>query len=262
MGAGYLDHGAPGAAVHIDDIHPNQVAGLVSLAGNLLAEPEHSVMLLPALTDADEHIPGGVHPQHGAGEQLLGLGGITIVGRSPLCLPDALNHHLLGGLGGNPAELLNVDGDNHGVSQLHVGIDLPGSVDLDFQSQILRHLHHGLDLVHGQALLAQIHHHVLTGHIPVVLPVLPVGVGEGLLQPLHHIVYGNPLLLFQLIQAGENLSTNLYLGLFHFFLGSCVSCHDGFSSYQNSTRSRTRATSDFSKVMVSLPASTVTLPSS
>ena len=42
----------------------------------------------------------------------------------------------------------------------------------------------------------------------------------------------------------------------------CILCHFILSSYQNSTRSRTSATSDFSNVTVSLPASTVSLPSS
>ena len=113
------------------------------------------------------------------------------------------------------------------------------------------------------SVLVQVHHHVVGGNVLVVLPVLPVGVGQGLLQPLHHVVNGNALQLFQVPQAGEDLRADVDLGGFGLLLGSGISGHDILSSScQNSTRSRTRATWDFSKVIVSLPISTVTFPSS
>ena len=109
--------------------------------------------------------------------------------------------------------------------------------------------------------LAQVDHHVVRRNVPAILPVFPVGVGQRLLQALHHIVHRDALELFQLPQRRENLRADIHLGGFRLLFG-CLSCHFILSSYQNSTRSRTSATSDFSNVMVSFPASTVSLPSS
>ena len=69
----------------------------------------------------------------------------------------------------------------------------------------------------------------------------------------------NALQLFQLPQACENFRAHIDLGLL--LRGFCFSCHVS-SSNQNSTRSRTNATWDFSNVTVSFPTSRVTLPSS
>ena len=110
-------------------------------------------------------------------------------------------------------------------------------------------------------MLAQIDHHIVRRDVPAILPVFAVGVGQRLLQTLHHIVHRDALELFQLPQGRENLRADVHLGGFRLLFG-CLSCHFILSSYQNSTRSRTSATSDFSNVTVSLPASTVSLPSS
>ena len=163
------------------NIDPDDVAFLMLLTGNLLGSPEHSVGSLIALTDADEHITGGgVNAQHGAGEQLLGLGGIGFVHDAPLGFPDALNDHLLGGLGGNSAEFGNVNRDGNGVAYIQAGVDPPGGIDVDFQRQIRQLIHHGLDLVHTQTFLAEVHHHILSRNVPVILPILAVGVGQRL----------------------------------------------------------------------------------
>ena len=195
------------------------------------------------------------------GQQLLRLIGIALVYHAPLGFPDALNHNLLGSLGGDAAEFLNIHGDADGIAHLHVGIDVPGSVDLDFQRGILQLLHSGLDNVHGESVFAQIHHHIIRGHVPAILPVLAVSIGQRLLQPLHHVVHRNSLQFFQIPQACENLRANIDLRRFRLLFGSCISGHDLTSSYQNSTRRRTCATWDFSNVMVSVPASTVIRPS-
>ena len=260
MGPGNLNHGAPVGSAHIQHINPQQLALHIAFAGDLLVLSQQRVGHFVALAHTDDHIAGtGYNPGNGAGEQLLGLAGVALVHHAPLCLPDALDHHLLGGLGGNAAELLIVHGDMDLVPHLGVFLIVPGSVDLDFQSGILHLFHGGLHQVNAEAVLVQIYHHVVGGNIPVILPVLPVGVGQGLLQPLHHIVNGNALQLFQLPQACENLRAHIDLGLL--LCGFCFSCHVS-SSNQNSTRSRTNATWDFSNVTVSFPTSRVTLPSS
>ena len=60
----------------------------------------------------------------------------------------------------------------------------------------------------------------------MVLPVLPVGVDEGLLDSIHHIVYGNAPLFFQHLQGGENLRRLAELGFRTFLL--YISGHDCF----------------------------------
>ena len=207
------------------NVDPDQVALCVLLTGDLLGGSEHSVGGLAALADAEEHITaGGVDAQHGAGEQLLSLGGVGFVHNAPLGFPDALNDHLLGGLGGDPAEFRDINRNGDGVAQLHGGVNPPGRVNMNFQRQIRQLVHDGLDLVHAQAFLAEVHHHILGGNIPVILPILAVGVGQRLFQTLHHVIHGNALELFQFPQRSENFSADIHLGGFGLLLG-CLSCH-------------------------------------
>ena len=224
MGAGDLNHGAPVGTVYLQNVNPDKLTGGVGFTGDLLADAQNGVVLLIALTDPDEHIAAGIHTQNGAGHQLLALGGVAVVDDTTLRLADALNHHLLGGLGGDAAEFLDVHGDGHGVAHLGVGIDVPGGVHGDFQSQVGELVNHGLDLMHTQAVLAEVHHHIFCGNIPVILPILAVCVGEGLLQAIHHIVHGNPLELFQLPEALEDFLADVHLRCFG-LLGFCFSGH-------------------------------------
>ena len=262
MGAGDVDQRAAAHLVDFQHVHPDHIALVVGFAGDLLAGLKHGVGGIVSLADAQEHVAGGgVDAQHGAGHQLLCLVGIAFVSHAPLGFPDALNDHLLGGLGGDAAEFLDVHGDVHRVAHLNVGVIVPGGVDGDLQRGILHLLHGGLDDVHGKSMLAQIDHHIVRRDVPAIFPVFAVGVGQRLFQTLHHIVHRDALELFQLPQRREDLRADVHLGGFRLLFG-CLSCHFILSSYQNSTRSRTSATSDFSNVTVSLPASTVSLPSS
>ena len=182
-------------------------------------------MLLITLTDADEVIAGGVQTQDGAGQQLLGLGGIALVHGTALSLADALDDDLLGGLGGDAAELGDVHGNGDGVAQLDVGVVAAGGVDVDLQSDIGQLLHNGLDLVHAQTFLTDAHDNVLSGDVAMILAVLAVGVGQSLLQAVDHVLHGNALELLQLAQAFKDLLAHIdfrgSLGL----LGSGGSCH-------------------------------------
>ena len=246
MGAGHVNQGSTVGLADLHHIDPYQIALFKALSGNLLGGGEQCLGGLASLADFQNHVPGGGgDPQHGAGEQLLGFAGVALEHHAPLGLPDALNHHLLGGLGGDAAEFGNIHGDVDGIPHLGVGIDIPGGVDVDFQSDVLQLLHGGFHLEHAQTVLVQVHHHIVGGNVPMVLPVLAVGVGEGLLQPLHHIVHGNALELFQVPETCENFRADVHLGCFGLFFGFGISCH-ALSSCQNSTRSRTSATWDFS----------------
>ena len=181
MGAGNPDQRAAAHFVNLQHIHPEHVALVVGFAGNLLACLEHGVGGVVPLTDAQEHVAGGgVDAQHGAGHQLLCLVGIAFVSHAPLGFPDALNDHLLGSLGGDAAEFLDVHRDVHRVAHLNVGVIVPGGIDGNFQSGIFHFLHGGLDDVHGKSVLAQIDHHVVRRDVPAILPVFAVGVGQRL----------------------------------------------------------------------------------
>ena len=262
MGPGDLDQGAPVVLADIQHIDPEQLALGIGFAGDLLVGSQNGVGHFVALAHPEDHIPaGGDDPGYGAGQELLGLAGVALIHGSALSLPNTLDDHLLGSLGGDAAKLGNVYGDAHRLAGLDIGVVSPGGIHGDLQGQVLQVvlLYGGLHQVHAQALLAQVYHNIVRGDIPVILPVSAVGVGEGLLQPLHHVIHGNALQLFQLPQAGKNLCPDIYLGfLLH---GFCFSRHCA-SSNQNSTRSRVRATWDFSNVTVSFPASTVIRPSS
>ena len=261
MGTGYMNQRAAGGLAHLHDIHLDVVALGEVLAGDLLGGGQQCLGGIVALANFYNNITGGGHdPGNGAGEQLLGFAGIALEHHAPLCLADALNHHLLGGLGSNAAKLGNVHGNVDGIALLGIGLIVPGCIDGNFQRPILRLCHSGLDLEHGQAVFVQVYHHVVGGQNPMVFPVAAVGVDERLLQPFHHIIHGDALELLQITKTFKNFGADVHLGCFGLFLGSGSSCH--VYPPQNSTRSRTSATWDFSNVTVSLPTSAVTLPSS
>ena len=142
-----------------------------------------------------------------------------------ISLADALDDHLLGGLGSDAAELCDVHGDGDGVAQLDVGVIATGGVDVDLQGDVLQDVHNGLDLMHAQTLLADAHDHILGRDIAMILPVLAVCVGQGLLQAVDHVLHGNALDLLQLAKALKDLLAHIDfrggLGL----LGSGISGH-------------------------------------
>ena len=183
--------------------------------------------MLAIVAHPDEHIPAdGVNAGHGAGQQLLGLGGVVLVHGAPLGLPDALDDDLLGGLGGDAAEggYLHRDADH--ISQLRAGIHVPGGVQGHLGGGVLHLLHHGPLLGYGHFGFRQLHHHVFGGDLLVILPVLPVGVYQSLLDPLHHVVNGDVPLLLQRFQGAED-----HIGLAKLRLGIgflCISGHDSF----------------------------------
>ena len=226
MGTGNVDHRTAGHLAHIQYVYADQIAGLIAFAGDLLVNTQHSIALIVALTDVYKNIAVGVDAENSAGEQLLRLGGVAFKGCATLCLTDALDHHLLGGLCGDPAELLNVNGNAYGFAHLNVGVNVPGGVDVHFYSGVFHFLHSGLYRIHEKTLFAQIDHHILCGDVLVILTVSAVGVGERLLQTFHHIGNGNAFDFFQIPQAGENFCADIYLGYFRFLCLSC--CHFEF----------------------------------
>ena len=223
---GYLHQGAPVALAHIQHIDLENLALGIGFAGDLLPGAEHGLGGIVALAHLQQHIAGGRHgAEHGSGHELLGLIGVALIHHAPLGFPDALDDHLLGGLGGNAAKLLVIHRDADLIARLGICLIAAGSVNGDFQSQILQILfrHGGFHQMDAQAVLVQIDDHIVGGQILVILPVSAVGIGQCLLQALYHVVNRDTLDLFQLPQACENLCTHIYLGL---SLDSfCFSCH-------------------------------------
>ena len=235
MGAGYINIGAAGGHPGLQNINTDLVALGIGLAGDLLADTQHSVMPLVALTHGDQHITAGIHTGNRAGEQLLSLVGIALVDHATLSFTNALNDHLLGSLGSNAAELLHIHRDGDGIAHLNIGIVVSGGIDVHFQGGVGQLVHHGLDLEHEDTLLGDVDHHIFSGHITVILPVLPVGIGQSLLQTLKHILHGNALSLFQLPKGGVDLHA-IDLVSFRLLLGSCISCHFSFLQSEFNTQ--------------------------
>ena len=224
MGTGNLDHGTAVSAVHFQNVNTDGLTHSVLFAGDLLADAEHSIILLITLADADEDITGRIQTQDSTQQQLLALGGVAVIDHTALCLTDALDDYLLGGLGSNAAELVKVDRDGDGIANLCAGVDIAGGIDVDLHSGVLHFFHGGLGQGQEQTLLTQIYHHIFSGDIAMVFPVLAVCAGQRLLQTLHHVLHGNTLDFFQFTQACEDLCTDIDLrcGL---LLGLCGSCH-------------------------------------
>ena len=213
MGTGNVDQGTAGSTVDLQDVDTDQIAGLVLLAGDLLGNTQDSVLLLVALADLDEDIAGGIQTQDGAGQQLLSLGRVALVSDAALSLTDALDDDLLGSLGSDAAELLDVDGQGDGIAQLDVGVGDAGSVDVDLQRGVPQVVDNGLDLAHEDALLGDVDDDILGGDVTVILTILAVCIGQRLLQTLHHVIHGNALGLLQLLQSGEDLGAIDLVGL-------------------------------------------------
>ena len=227
MGAGNMDQGTTLGLTDLQHIHPDHLTLGIGFAGDLLRRTHHGIGCLVALADPDKNIAVGIDPQDGGGQQLLGLIGIAFIDHATLSLPDALDQHLLKGLGSDAAELIHIHGNAELIAQLHIGLNILGCIDMDFQRGILYFLHHGLDHVDIQALLAEINNNIIRRYIPAILTILPVGIGHTLLHTLHHIVHGDTLGLFQVPQGCEDLRAQVYLGSLGIFL---CSCHLIFSS--------------------------------
>ena len=194
-------------------VNTHMVAGAIAFTGDLLGSTQNSIVLLVALAHGHDDVTAfGINTQNSAGQQLLSLGGVAFVNHATLSLADALDNHLLSGLGSDAAELLNINGDGYIVADADIGVDVLCSVDVDLQGGILHLFHNGLDLIHIQAVLAQVHHHIFGGDVAMIFTILAVSIGHSLLQTLYHVVHADALELFQLTQTLKNLYADVDLG--------------------------------------------------
>ncbi len=142
MGAGNDDLRAASFLAHFDDQGLHAIPAFVVLAGNLLflgqnglgpSEVDDPAALVAALDDAaadfahavleflvDEFLFGVAHP---------------------------LDDHLLGGLGGDAAQIGHLEGKADFVVKLNGGIEFAGLFNGDFGIRVFDFLHHDLELV-------------------------------------------------------------------------------------------------------------------
>ena len=210
MGPGQHDLRALSAPADLHHIDADMVALADLLPGDLLVFHEGGFGMLPAAAQLQNGAAiAGIHPQNGAGDDLVLLGGVFIGDHPPLGLPDALDDDLLGRGGGDAAKILGVDVDADLVPQLGRGGIGPGLLQGHFGGGVLHILHHGLDGVHGDGpgLLVDVDEDVVqSGALGVALVQGLVGGHQRLGDPVQHIILPDALFLFQVLQGLDHLA--------------------------------------------------------
>ena len=260
MGPGQHDLGTFSAPADLHHVNADAVALLDGLAGDLLRGVEHRFGVLPLAGKLqDGAAVAGIDAGDHRGEDLVLLAGVLVGDHAPLRLADALDDDLLGGGGGDAAEIPGLDIDADLIPQLRVGRIGPGLLQRHFRGGVLHILHHGLDGLHGDGarLLIDVDKHIVQrGALGVALIQRLVGRYQCLRDPVQHVFLPNTLFLLQVFQCLNHLT-----------------CHDasslsprtgrpaGFCIFvfltQNSKCRRTRATSAAAKVFCAPPSSTV-----
>src|SRR5690606_34057730 len=139
MAAGQHDLGALGGLAHFHDVSLDPLAGAVQLPGNLLGGQQDGL----AAAQVHEHVAAH-HPADHPGDDVALAADELLVNQVALGLPQPLHDHLLGGLGGNAAEVAGRDLDLGLISDLVRRVDLAGLVQRDLLALVLDLLHHPL----------------------------------------------------------------------------------------------------------------------
>ena len=205
MRSGYHHLRTMGRLTNVYHINANGVALNPFFAGNLLALAEISVHLVAASADANGNAAvDRINPQHGAGEHFMGLGGESAISGLTLSLTNALNDNALGGLGCNTAKLLCLGFHFHQVALNGAGHILLRLGNGDFGGGELNLLHHFL-------LGKQLHLAVddVDGNVLGVAGViLFISSQQRLGDLVQHVLLGDALFLFQLVQCSHNFGVH------------------------------------------------------
>ena len=126
MAAGEDDLGAARAVLHGHDIGADAVADLVILGRDALAVGHDAFELAEV-----DHDVGALEPAHGAADDVAGAVLELLEDHLLLRLADALHDRLLGGLGGDAAEVVGGDLHFQKVAELGIGFDPLGAVEGD-----------------------------------------------------------------------------------------------------------------------------------
>ena len=140
-GMGAAD-GHAGAAVgrqHVNDIDLHGVALVEALTGDLLVAGQHGGT---ALAQVEHDIAAlMVNGNNGGGDQLMRAGLHLAALQVALALAQALTDHVLGGLGGDAAELFGFQLGDHALADLVALADLLGILQADLGVGVLDLLH-------------------------------------------------------------------------------------------------------------------------
>ena len=139
MGSGNQDAGAFGRILYFHHIYLNALGGIEGLPFDHLILIEHGVHLAQVHTDILANIP-----LYNTGHHIFFLLVVLIVQGFSLFLPDFLQNHVLGILGGNTAELLGTDVHPHHIPQIIFGIFHAGVCKTDLSQIVLHLIHHCL----------------------------------------------------------------------------------------------------------------------
>ena len=197
MGTGHHHLGTAVILADLQHVDLDPLAVLVGLPGDHLVGGQDAVGL------AQLHVGVALlHPLHDGGEDLVLLLGVLLVDVAALGLPDALDHHLLGGLGGDAPELAGVRLLLHDVAHLVEGVDLLGGGQGDLHGGVHDLLHHGLagvdvDLAGGAVDLGP--------HVALGVVVALIGEDQGGFHRGEQHVLADPLLLFQRVESLDKI---------------------------------------------------------
>ena len=197
MGPGHHHLGAPVVLADLQHVDLDPLVVLVVLPG------DHLVLGQDAVGLAQLHVGVALlHPLHDGGEDLVLLLGVLLVDVAPLGLPDPLDHHLLGGLGGDAPELAGVRLLLDHVSLLIEGVHLLGRGQGDLHRGVRDLLHHGLagvdvDLARGAVDLGP--------HVALGVVVALIGEDEGGFHRREQHVLADALLLFQRVESLDKI---------------------------------------------------------
>ena len=226
MGAGQHDLGALAAAADFHHIDADAVALVDGLAGDLLGSGQDGLGVLPLSGQLQNGAAvTGVDAGDDGGQDLVLLAGVLVSDHTALGLADALDNDLLGGGGGDAAEVAGLHVDADLVAQLGIlGIGA-GLLQGHFGGGVEHLLHDGLDGVHGDGagLLVDVDEHVVQrGALGVALIQRFVGGYQCLRDPVQHVFLLNTLFLLQILQGFDHLTCHgSFLFLFKkFFIKS------------------------------------------
>ena len=193
MGPGNQDTGTLGRILYFHHIYLNALGGIEGLPFDHLILIEHGIHLAQVHTDILANIP-----LYNTGHHIFFLLVVLIVQGFSLFLPDFLQNHVLGILGGNTAELFGFHFHVDNIADLVFGIPHSGVRQTDLQGRIL-HIFHNLSLgKHGEVPGFRIDVYL---YIVRLAEMIFAGLEQRLLNGFQQSLFADIFFLFQNVQC-------------------------------------------------------------